>query len=195
VPGDDARVLSDAVEGPLVVEIDRGGVQAIWVAFHPLDSTWWRQRSFAIFVPNAIEYLASIGGAVVEQGIEPGEVISMLFEPGATAGLVTRPDGTTSEASISPDGLLVWGPVQRAGVYEVSRTAPGGDPISVEVAVNMLDQDEGRIGSRDSIEFSVDTVSGKRALTTSRNAIWPWLLSVGLLVLMLEWFVYFRKAA
>jgi hypothetical protein len=195
VPGDDARVLSDAVEGPLVVEIDRGGVQAIWVAFHPLDSTWWRQRSFAIFVPNAIEYLASIGGAVVEQAIEPGEVISMLFEPGATAGLVTRPDGTTSEASISPDGLLVWGPVQRAGVYEVSRTAPGGDPISVEVAVNMLDQDEGRIGSRDSIEFSVDTVSGKRALTTSRNAIWPWLLSVGLLVLMLEWFVYFRKAA
>ncbi|MDG2031744.1 MAG: VWA domain-containing protein [Phycisphaerales bacterium] len=195
VAGDDARVLSDAIEGPLVVEIDRAGVQVLWVAFHPLDSTWWRQRSFAIFVPNAIEYLASISGAVVEQGIEPGEVISMLVEPGASAGLVTLPDGTTSEASISPDGLLIWGPVQRAGVYEVVRTPPGGEPISVEVAVNMLDQDEGRIGSRESIEFSVNSVSGQRAVTTSRNALWPWLLGIGLLVLMLEWFVYFRKAA
>ena len=195
VPGEDAQVLSDAVEGPLVVEIDRGGVQAIWVAFHPLDSTWWRQRSFAIFVPNAIEYLASIGGAVVEQGIEPGEVISMLFEPGASAGLVTLPDGSTSEASISPEGLFIWGPVQRSGVYQVSRTLPGGEEATVEVAVNMLDEDEGRIGARESIDFSVNTVSGQRALSTTRSALWPWLLALGLLVLMLEWFVYFRKAA
>lgn len=195
VAGDDARVLADAVEGPLVVEIDRGGVQALWVAFHPLDSTWWRQRSFAIFVPNAIEYLASVGGAVVEQGIEPGEVISMLLDPGVTSATVTLPDESVVDVPVASDGQLVWGPVTRAGVYRVAWTTPRGTESTTEVAVNMLDEAEGRVAARETVEFSIDRVEGLRPATASRNALWPWLLGVGLLVLMLEWLVYYRKSA
>ena len=100
VAADDATVLTDAVEGPMIAEIDKGGVQAIWVGFHPLDSTWWRQRSFAIFVPNAIEYLASIGGAVVEKGLLPGEGdIDAASGRRAAAATVTRPDGTSEALS------------------------------------------------------------------------------------------------
>ena len=195
VAGDDATVLTDAVEGPLVVEIDRAGIQVLWVAFHPLDSTWWRQRSFAIFVPNAIEYLASIGGAVVEKGLSPGEAISMLVPAGSTGGRVTRPDESTDEALISPDGMLVWGPVRRAGSYGLSWIGPDGTEGAAEVAVNMMSEEEGRVGARESIEFSVDTVSGRRAITSSRNALWPWLLGIGLVILLFEWYVYFRKSA
>lgn len=195
VPGDDAAVLSDAVEGPLIAEIDVGGVQALWVGFHPLDSTWWRQRSFAIFVPNAIEYLASIGGAVTNKGIEPGDAISMLVPAGSTDGSITLPDERTDEIRIGPDGILSWGPVRRAGVYTLTWSQPDGSRNSTEVAVNMLDGSEGHIAAREAIDFSVETVSGERASGRAYTSVWPWLLGFGLLVLLLEWYVYFRKAA
>ena len=195
VAGDEATVLTDAVEGPMIVEIDQGGVQALWVAFHPLDSTWWRQRSFAIFVPNAIEYLAAIGGAVVEKGLLPGEVVSMLLPPGASNAVVTHPDETAEEALITPEGMLVWGPVRRAGLYGLSWTMPDGSTGTSEVAVNMLDSEEGRVDVREAIDFSVERVAGERVIATSRASIWPWLLGIGLFVLLLEWYVYFRKAA
>jgi hypothetical protein len=91
--------------------------------------------------------------------------------------------------------MVVWGPVRRAGLYRLDWTEPGGSTGSAEVAVNMVSKGEGRIGAREEIEFSIDTVSGNRAVRASRNALWPWLLGIGLLFLLLEWYVYFRKAA
>ena len=70
---------------------------------------------------------------------------------------------------------------------------PDGSPGSAEVAVNMLDPDEGRVSVRESIDFSVERVTGERMEAASRTSIWPWLLGAGLLALLVEWWVYFRK--
>ncbi|HAW95921.1 MAG TPA: hypothetical protein DCX60_06575, partial [Phycisphaerales bacterium] len=53
-PASDVAVLAESTEGPAIVEINRRGVDLIWVAFDPLDSTWWHQRGFANFIPNTI---------------------------------------------------------------------------------------------------------------------------------------------
>lgn len=193
VPSGDATILVEAVEGPIMVEIDQGGVQAIWVAFDPLDSTWWHQRSFANFVPNAIEYLASIGGALVEKGIEPGDAISMLLEPGSLDGIITMPDGETDGVLIDKDGVLSWGPTRVAGIHELSWKRPDGSEGTARVAVNMLTESEGRIDALETIDFSVDRVSGVRAESSSQSELWPWLLGIGLVVLLGEWFYYHRR--
>lgn len=190
-----ATVLVEAVEGPVIAEIDQAGVQAIWVAFDPLDSNWWHQRSFANFVPNAIDYLATIGGALVEKGIEPGDAISMLLDRGSTNGLVTLPDGSAQAAHIDDDGVLSWGPARRAGIYEVSWSLPDGSEERARVAVNMLEESEGRVDAREVLDFSIERVSGQRIEGASQFVLWPWLLGVGLVILLLEWFYYHRRVA
>lgn len=195
VASGDATVLAEAVEGPVIAEIDEGGVQALWVAFEPLDSTWWHQRSFANFVPNAVEYLASIGGALVEKGIQPGEAVSMLLGPGATDAAITLPDGAVESALVDSDGVLTWGPARVAGLYEVAWTDASGERASTQVAVNMLAESEGRIDALESMNFSVDQVRGVRTEARAQNVLWPWLLGIGLLLLIFEWYYYHRRVA
>lgn len=193
VASGDTTLLAEAVEGPLVVEVDRGSTHVLWVAFHPLDSTWWRQRSFVNFVPAALDYLSSIGGRVVEKGIEPGDSISMLLEPGSRDATVELTDGQSQPAVVSDDGQLSWGPAHVAGLYRVRWTRPSGDPAEALVGVNMISPTEGHLAASPTINFSIEKISGTRPDSKFQTALWPWLLTIGLTILLAEWLLYHRR--
>ena len=44
------------------------------------------------------------------------------------------------------------------------------------------------------LELSVDRISGTRRTSSALVAIWPWLLVAGLVMLVLEWYVYHRRS-
>ncbi|MCH2162546.1 MAG: hypothetical protein MK085_11830, partial [Phycisphaerales bacterium] len=90
---------------------------------------------------------------------------------------------------------FAWGPARRGGLYELTwNDASEGDGRRV-FAVNLFDGDEGRIQSLDTIALSVDEVSGDRGERRSRwTGLWPWLLGVVLVMLMLEWWLWQRRA-
>ena len=191
----DVEVLAESQEGPVIALVARPGTQILWLAFDVLDSTWWHQRSFANFIPNAIEFLASSGGSLVQKALVPGEVITMALPAGARSVRVELPDESVEEGFLGPDGRFSWGPVLRSGIYEVSWLPPGRDErTTVPVAVNLLDSREGRIDAVEELELSVERVSGTRRTTSALVSIWPWLLVGGLVMLVLEWYVYHRRA-
>ena len=190
----DVEVLAESIEGPTIVLVKRAGIELLWVAFGILDSTWWHQRSFANFIPNAVEFLAASGGALVEKSLVPGEPITMALPAGTRSVEVVRPDGVVEEGFLSPDGRFSWGPVLQAGLHEVSWSAPGDSERSnVLVAVNMLDGLEGQIDAAEALNLSVERITGTRRSRSALVSVWPWLLVAGLLILVLEWYVYHRR--
>ena len=191
----DVDVLAESMEGPVIGLVERPGTQILWIAFNVLDSTWWHQRSFANFIPNAIEFLAASGGSLVQKALIPGEVISMALPAGSRSVQVTLPDDSVEEGFLGTDGRFSWGPVLLSGMYEVSWLGPDEDErTSAAVAVNLLDAREGRIDAVEELELSVDRISGTRRAKSALVSIWPWLLVAGLLMLVLEWYVYHRRA-
>ena len=192
-PGSDVTVLAESTDGPVIAEINRRGVDLLWVAFDPLNSTWWHQRGFANFIPNALDHLATSGGLRTDKGLLPGEVISLLIPAGSTNPKIMLPDETEVVPMLDQDGLLSWGPVSRAGLHTVSWLEPGGREGRTAVAVNLLNARESTIGAREVIDFSVNEVQGVRSSGRRFVSLWPWLLGIGLLLLMIEWYVYHRR--
>ena len=192
-PSSDVSILAESTEGPAIIEINRRGVDVLWVAFDPLDSTWWHQRGFANFIPNALDHLATSGGLRTDKGLVPGEVVSLLVPAGSTEARIILPDETASTPLLDDDGLLSWGPVSRAGLHKVTWLTPGGREGEAFIAVNLLNGAESRIGSREVIDFSVNEIQGVRSTGRRFVALWPWLLGFGMLLLMIEWYVYHRR--
>ena len=191
----DVDVLAESLEGPVIALVERPGTQILWIAFKILDSTWWHQRSFANFIPNAIEFLASSGGSLVQKALVPGDVISMALPVGSRAVRVLLPDGSVEDGFLGTDGRFSWGPVLQSGLYEVSWLGPDDEErSSTEVAVNLLDAREGRIDAVEDLKLSVERISGTRRAKSAWVSIWPWLLVAGLVILVLEWYVYHRRA-
>ena len=131
---------------------------------------------------------------MVEKSLVPGEPITMALPAGTRSVEVVRPDGVVEEGFLSPDGRFSWGPVLQAGLHEVSWSAPGDSERSnVLVAVNMLDGLEGQIDAAEALNLSVERITGTRRSRSALVSVWPWLLVAGLLILVLEWYVYHRR--
>ena len=111
---------------------------------------------------------------------------------------VRRPDGSDVAVESADPMTFAWGPVRRAGRYELSWTEPGDDsPRRRIFAVNQLDPTERRAAAAESIELSLDRITGEAAAAggTRWQDFWPWLLGVSLVLMMLEWWLWQRQSA
>ena len=195
VAGGVARALVESIEGPLVVELDTGEMQLIHVAFDPLDSNWPIERSWANFIANAMEYLGSIGDAIAQRGNVPGGALTARVPPSVTNLVLRLPDGTALDLRTPSGGSFAWGPARTVGLYELSWDQ-GDDRVGHRVfAVNQFDAAESVIAAKDTIAFSVDEIVGGSGEQTKRWADgWPWLVGAAMVLLMLEWWLWQRRA-
>ena len=108
------------------------------------------------------------------------------------------PDGTEEVVETGDPTNLAWGPVRRAGLYELSWEEPGSTARERRTfAVNQLDEVERRIDAAESIDFSVDVIDGSaaRAGGTRWQDFWPWILGASLVLMLIEWWIWQRQSA
>ncbi|MBL9032996.1 MAG: BatA and WFA domain-containing protein [Phycisphaerae bacterium] len=200
-PTSAATVLAAADNGPAIVELTTPEARAIVVGFDVAESDWPFDVSFVVFMAQAVEHLGD-DGAGVAQSVQPGGVYAGRLPRGSAEVRVRLPDGATAPAGDpAPDGTVVFGPLQRVGVYQMSwRGEPGpsdgksGDRAVRPFAANLLDAAESDIGAVGTLELARQRVSAEadsRGKTV--RSLWPWLLLAALGVLLLEWFIYNRK--
>lgn len=189
------EILAEAAEGPLVVAYDRAGLHVLTVTFDPLDSNWPLQRSFVHFMANAIEHLGRAGEAVAGRAVAPGGAITVSLPAGSRDAILVAPGGKEAPLAVDAAGTASWGPARVAGLYEVGFLAPGAaDRDRRSIAVNMTDALESRIAPRESLDLGTATVQGVSVAATSRRgALWPWVLALGLAIVLLEWWYYQRQ--
>jgi Mg-chelatase subunit ChlD len=194
-PSREVKVLWEGSGGPAMLAVSRGPLQVIHVPFDPLESNWPFQRSFVTFLFNAVDFLGNAGEALTSKGLMPGEAITTRLPANAADITLQLPDGSTQEITPLEPGAFAWGPIRLAGLYTLSWTAPGSDErFSRTFAVNLLSETEGRIAVNPVVEVGQDKVAGRRADESAYTPLWPYAIALCLAVLMVEWWVYHRKA-
>jgi len=202
LPG--SRALLDSRGGALVRTFRHEGSEGIVVAFDAMKTRWPLRPSFPFFLQAALAHLGRRAETV--EGVRPGELIAIEGGPAVERYRVTDPGGRTREVAASEDGWLRFAETDRLGTYRVEwtesprATAGGagkrGAPVerARTVPVSLLSLGESTIAPRERLEIAggeVGAESANRAL--ARQVFWPWLLALGSLLLLAEWFFYHRR--
>jgi Ca-activated chloride channel family protein len=188
------QVIAEAAEGPLVLSYDRADMHVVYVAFDPLDSNWPFQRSFVNFTASAVEYLGRMGDAIASRGLVPGEAIALRLPAGSRDIEVIAPNGVRGKVTADAEGNISWGPVTVAGLHRIEFLSPGAAERAVRlVAVNIFDAAESRIEPLPELRLGNASVQGISVASSRRGALWPWILALGLLVVVVEWWYYQRQ--
>jgi hypothetical protein len=181
--------LVESPQAPLILAGDLGRQRIIWIGFDILDSEWPWRVSFPIFIANAVEWLDPASARNGQLVVKAGDPFRLaLLEP-ASSAQVTLPDGATKSLKLDPTANeLVFGDTSRQGVYRLRLGT--NDTV---FCVNLLDAAESNIKPRDELQLGKYT---KVSATTKQRAnmeLWRTIASVGLLVLLAEWWYYHRR--
>lgn len=203
VPGGPAQTIAVSDSGPAMFEVTTAETRAIVVPFDVANSSWPFDVSFVLFTAASINYLGDDAAyGVVGRMVQPGSVLSDRLPAGAESVEVKTPTGETQKLIPAADGRIVFGPVSKSGVYEVSWTGSSG-PSDVRgsggriirpYAANLLDAAESDVAPQGEVSLAstVAQAESGQAIDAAKR-LWPWLLLAALAVIMLEWFVYNRK--
>ncbi|MEC8973671.1 MAG: hypothetical protein VX509_07100 [Verrucomicrobiota bacterium] len=103
---------------------------------------------------------------------------------------IETPDGSTRETKTTAGGELVFGDTGQQGVY----TASFGTN-TLRFCVNLLDRDESRIRSRESLQMGqYGTVEASVPVSADKGA-WRWFAMLCLGFILFEWWFYHRRTA
>ncbi len=187
------RELARGRDGPLIVEVRNGPARRIIVAFELAQSTWPLDFGFAIFLADGVDYLTLrgedqvTGGSATFTTSQPAEIEA---SPGGGGDLVLRGPIEIHDRPGEPgDSRVPLGVLERAGVYrvETERAAPGAEPRWL--AVNLLDETESALRTRDALSVSGEPAPTGGAETGPRE-IWHWFVTIALILLAIEWFLH-----
>jgi hypothetical protein len=200
--GSAAVTLATADTGPAILELSMGDSRSIIVTFNVTESDWPFQPSFVVFMAQAVGFLGDDSSGV-GQMVQPGGVLSDRLPPDAREVSVRLPDNSPAEIGApSADGTIVYGPLQRTGIYQVSwmgKPGPidadlGGGRAARPFASNLLDPQESDVGTVAKLDLASQEVTAQQDKQTRvPKSLWPWLILGALAIILLEWFVYNRK--
>jgi hypothetical protein len=181
--------LVETPQAPLIVAGELGRQRIIWIGFDVLESNWPLRVSFPIFIANAVDWLDPSSARNSQLLVKAGDPFRLaLLEP-ASSAQVTLPDGATKSLKLDPTANeLMFGDTSRQGVYRLRLGT--NDTV---FCVNLLDAAESNIKPRDELQLGKYI---KVSATTKQRAnmeLWRTIASVGLLVLLAEWWYYHRR--
>lgn len=204
-PDASAQIIAETAAGPAIVELTSPDSRALVLPFDIADSTWPWNVSFVVFLAAAIDDLAlesPQGGPDRGPSHPPiGSIYADRLPSGAASVYITPPPGGNEPVQIAPDGRVVYGPIRRAGVYQVEWTGPTG-PTDVAdgprarrfFAASLSDPAESDIAPAPSAALANQIVSASAAARASAiQSFWPHLILAALALLMLEWYIFNRK--
>jgi hypothetical protein len=61
--------------------------------------------------------------------------------------------------------------------------------------VNLLDPFESDLAAAAELPLGNDTVTGRAVDANARSSLWPWVIGLSLVLVLVEWWVYLRRAA
>lgn len=197
----EARVIVEGTQGPLVVEYIKGGVEAIIVAFTHNKSNWFSDENFIKFMQNTVQYLGNSGETAIIEPLKPGEALTTTVPVDAEDITLEIPpvlvgDKTTTKRLTPTIPGKINIDIEFTGLYAITyKDKATGKQHRQEYAVNLSNEFEGKMKPTQSISIGVDkaqTLSGDSAL--QKQPLWHWAALAAIIILMLEWWVYNRRA-
>ena len=194
----DAPALTPLVEaeaGPLLLTGEVDGRRVAVFTFDLRASDLPLQIAFPVIMANITAWLSPGRVIAADDNLQPGATVSLLPDGRATRAVVTLPDGSVWEQDVAgATAPLLFDQTQQTGIYRLAflddagQSRPGG-----AFAVNFFDATESRIQPVTSLRLGQTEVAADDAGLAGWRELWPWLLAGGLVVLLIEWWITYRR--
>ncbi|PIE80790.1 MAG: hypothetical protein CSA11_06995 [Chloroflexi bacterium] len=186
-----AQTLVEAEGGALLLAGERNGQRIAILTFDLRDSDLPLQIAFPVLMANITSWLSP--GKVFEdtQGLRPGDPVSISPASTTTAVLVEKPDGSVWTAEVGEEAII-FSETYQLGLYHVSLRDNEGTRAAGSFAVNLFSPVESMIAPADTLQIGQIAAEVDAAGAVGQFEFWPWLLAVGFIVLVMEWWVYHR---
>ncbi len=186
--------LVEAADGPLLLAGERDGRRVAVFAFDLRASDLPLQIAFPVIMANITAWL-NPGRVIADDSPQPGGVVTLLPDGRAVRVAVALPDGSQWERAVDATGQpVLFDRTQQPGVYRVTffdeagAAQPGG-----AFAVNFFDAGESSIQPSASLQVGQTEVAAAESGFEGLRELWPWLLAAALAVLLIEWWVAYRR--
>ena len=149
------------------------------------------QPAWPILMAELTSWFSPTRAIDVTESVTPGTPVSVRFVDAANRAEITRPNGAravidaVASTAVFADTLL-------PGVYRVA-LYDGNELVRTEsFAVNLFDAGESRIAPASSVTIGTTTITQAVRQETGRREWWAWVAGLGLVLLVLEWWIYHR---
>jgi len=196
VPPEGAIDLLTAEQGPVMAIAPREGFEDLVLGFDILslsgdgklsfNTDWHVQRSWPVFIYNAVRYLT---GSLSDDGnltFRPGSTIAIDEKKLNTALTMVTPDGTNVSLPSDAAGRIDIPAADRVGIYEIQQSGTVVDAFSV----NLFDRIESTIASVEKVTIGDQPVMESKSRVNGRSEFWRMILIAMLAVLAIEWWYY-----
>jgi Ca-activated chloride channel family protein len=183
--------IADAPQAPLIVAGELGRQRIVWIGFDTLESDWPLRVSFPIFIANAVEWLNPANAQGGQLLVKAGDAFRLLLSRPETKAEMTLPGGEKRSIALdSTANEFVFGETFRQGVYRLKLGT--NDMV---FCVNLLDAAESNIQPRDELQFGKYTRVEATTMQRTNFELWRTIASIGLVMLLIEWWYYHRRTA
>jgi len=186
-----AQTLVEAEGGPLILTGEQNGQRIGVFTFDLRDSDLPLQIAFPVLMANITSWLNPGRAFDAPTGLRPGDPVSISPAAATTAVLVEKPDGTVWTAEVGEEAL-VFPETNQLGLYHVSQRDDEGTRAAGSFAVNLFSPIESAIAPAESLNIGQVSVEVETEGDVGQRELWLWLLAVGLILLVIEWWVFHR---
>lgn len=186
------EVDSGAQSFPLLLAGERDGQQIAALTFALNDSDLPLQIAFPVLMASLLDWFAPPSLIDGSAALTPGGALALLPPPTADALRVLLPDGSARAVSV---GAPVFAETEQLGFYRVEALQNGTVSETAVFAVNGFDAAESAIAPRAELTLgtlNVPPLAEEEAV--GQREVWALLALLALAVLLLEWWVYHRRA-
>ncbi len=186
--------------GPMVVIGPRQGYEDLVMGFSIVVSTddgleqntdWVRNITFPLFIQNVVEYLGQGAAVRAQASTLPGMPVQIRTAIPVETVDIQSPENRQIQVKKSIDGSFVFNQTDELGIYSVKEGS--AKEVRQRFAVNLFDTRESDLRVPDKMEIGYEELEGQAGFRSSRYEYWKWLLVIGLVVLMAEWYIYNRR--
>jgi hypothetical protein len=194
VPPTVTRLLEATGNVPILLTLGRGAFTDLVLASPLLNdkgdltTNWPLQPIFPLFLRNVLYQMGNVKDTVGGETAQPGEPVVLRPSAGAGTVEITAPDGKkyTLKRGSRPD--FTFADTDQVGVYRV-RSDTGEER---SFTVNLLDLIESNIEPRREASIAGNVVRSDEVRRQPQE-LWKWVVLAGLVLLLVEWYVYNRR--
>ncbi len=187
--------LVEAADGPLLLTGEANGRRVAVFTFDLRASDLPLQIAFPVIMANITAWLSPGSVIAGDDNLQPGATVSLLPDGRAARVAVTLPDGSVWQQDVDDaNAPLIFDQTQQTGIYRVAFVDDAGQSrLGGAFAVNFFDANESRIQPATGLQLGQTAITAADTGLEGLRELWPWLLAGGLVVLLIEWWITYRR--
>ncbi|MCC6616200.1 MAG: VWA domain-containing protein [Anaerolineae bacterium] len=190
VEADWAEPLISAEGGALLLAGEVDGRQIAILPFDLHETDLPLQITFPILMTALLDWYTP-EDVLARNAFVVGEPVGLRLPADAQAASVTLPDGAQRELPMQANP--VFGDTEQPGLYALDLTHQNDTVERTYFSVNLFAPLESEIAPRTTLTLGQIEVASGEEEEIGQYEFWGWLALLGLVILLIEWFVYWRR--